>query len=143
MNVFVCKILCKDFLEVDIGILGCNFVVLEIGFVCLVMNEGNLCLVIIVLKIYIVVMGMECIVLMFKEVDVLIIMFCCSVVGVKLIVYNIWLIGFCLEGEVDGFEDFYLVIVDNGCLKILESEFEEVLCCICCGVCLNICFVYC
>lgn len=94
-------------------------------------------------KMYIVVMGMECIVFMFVEVDVLIIMLVCSVVGVCLMGYNIWLIGLCEVGYVDGFEEFYLVIVDNGCFEVLVFEFWDVLCCICCGVCMNICLVYC
>ena len=124
MNAFVRKTLRKDFLEADIGISGCNFAVPETGSVCLVTNEGNLRLATTVPKTHIAVMGMERIAPTFKEVDVLITMLCRSAVGAKLTAYNTWLTGPRLEGEVDGPEDFHLVIVDNGRSKILESEFE-------------------
>lgn len=93
-------------------------------------------------KTYIVVMGMERIVFTFVEVDVLIIMLARSVVGVRLTGYNIWLIGSREVGYVDGFEEFYLVIVDNGRFEVLVFEFRDVLRCIRCGVCMNICSVY-
>ncbi|MCQ1857997.1 LutB/LldF family L-lactate oxidation iron-sulfur protein [Haemophilus sputorum] len=142
MNAFVRKTLRKDFLEADIGISGCNFAVPETGSVCLVTNEGNLRLATTVPKTHIAVMGMERLAPTFKEVDALITMLCRSAVGAKLTAYNTWLTGPRLEGEVDGPEDFHLVIVDNGRSKILESEFEEVLRCIRCGACLNTCPAY-
>ena len=142
MNAFVSKTLRKDFLEADICISGCNFAVPETGSVCLVTNEGNLRLATTVPKTHIAVMGMERLAPTFKEVDALITMLCRSAVGAKLTAYNTWLTGPRLEGEVDGPEDFHLVIVDNGRSKILESEFEEVLRCIRCGACLNTCPAY-
>ena len=142
MNAFVRKTLRKDFLEADIGISGCNFAVPETGSVCLVTNEGNLRLATTVPKTHIAVMGMERLAPTFKEVDALITMLCRSAVGAKLTADNTWLTGPRLEGEVDGPEDFHLVIVDNGRSKILESEFEEVLRCIRCGACLNTCPAY-
>ena len=142
MNAFVRKTLRKDFLEADIGISGCNFAVPETGSVCLVTNEGNLRLATTVPKTHIAVMGMERLAPTFKEVDALITMLCRSAVGAKLTAYNTWLTGPRLEREVDGPEDFHLVIVDNGRSKILESEFEEVLRCIRCGACLNTCPAY-
>jgi L-lactate dehydrogenase complex protein LldF len=45
--------------------------------------------------------------------------------------------------DPDGPEEFHLVIIDNGRSKILaDPEFREVLACIRCGACLNICPVY-
>ena len=142
MNAFVRKTLRKDFLEADIGISGCNFAVPETGSVCLVTNEGNLRLATTLPKTHIAVMGMERLAPTFKEVDTLITMLCHNAVGAKLTAYNTWLTGPRLEGETDGPEDFHLVIVDNGRSKILESEFREVLRCIRCGACLNICPAY-
>lgn len=142
MNAFVRQTLRKDFLEADIGISGCNFAVAETGSVCLVTNEGNLRLATTVPKTHIAVMGMERLAPTFKEVDALITMLCRSAVGAKLTAYNTWLTGPRLEGEVDGPEDFHLVIVDNGRSAILESEFKEVLRCIRCGACLNTCPAY-
>ena len=46
-------------------------------------------------------------------------------------------------GDPDGPEVFHLVIIDNGRSRILaDPEFREVLACIRCGACLNICPVY-
>lgn len=48
---YVCVIFCEKFLEVDIGIIGCNFVIVDMGFVSFVINEGNGWFVSILLKI--------------------------------------------------------------------------------------------
>jgi L-lactate dehydrogenase complex protein LldF len=45
-------------------------------------------------------------------------------------------------GEVDGPEEFHLVILDNGRSEILGTEYQEILHCIRCGACLNVCPVY-
>lgn len=142
MTLFVREKIRQDFLEADIGISGCNFAVSETGSICLVTNEGNLRLTTTVPKTHIAVMGMERIAPTFQEVDVLITMLARSAVGAKLTGYNTWLTGPRLPGETDGPEEFHLVIVDNGRSKILKSEFEEVLRCIRCGACLNICPAY-
>jgi L-lactate dehydrogenase complex protein LldF len=45
--------------------------------------------------------------------------------------------------QADGPEQVHLVIVDNGRTKILaDPEFREMLCCVRCAACLNICPVY-
>lgn len=142
MTLFVREKIRQDFLEADIGISGCNFAVSETGSICLVTNEGNLRLTTTVPKTHIAVMGMERIAPTFQEVDVLITMLARSAVGAKLTGYNTWLTGPRLPGETDGPEEFHLVIVDNCRSKILKSEFEEVLRCIRCGACLNICPAY-
>ena len=46
------------------------------------------------------------------------------------------------EGELDGAEEFHLILLDNGRSKLLGTEFEEALYCIRCGACLNVCPVY-
>src|ERR1019366_7348849 len=46
-------------------------------------------------------------------------------------------------GEVDGAEEFHVVLVDNGRSQLLaDAEQREVLHCIRCGACLNICPVF-
>ncbi|MCG8615322.1 MAG: DUF3390 domain-containing protein, partial [Desulfobacterales bacterium] len=47
------------------------------------------------------------------------------------------------QTQADGPEEFHLVILDNGRSKILaDPEFREVLTCIRCAACLNVCPVY-
>lgn len=132
----------KDFLAADIGITGCNFAVAETGSICLVTNEGNGRMTTSLPKTHIAVMGMERIAPTFEEVDILITLLSRSAVGTRLTSYNTWLTGPREAGHVDGPEEFHLVIVDNGRSKMLGSPFRDILRCIRCGACLNICPAY-
>lgn len=142
MTLFIRQKIRQDFLTADIGITGCNFAVAETGSVCLVTNEGNGRLCTTLPKTHIAVMGMERIAPTFAEIDVLITMLCRSAVGARLTGYNTWLTGPRREGDIDGPEEFHLVIVDNGRSKVLGSEFSSVLRCIRCGACINTCPAY-
>ncbi|KGQ70157.1 amino acid dehydrogenase [Chelonobacter oris] len=142
MTLFIRETIRKDFIEADIGISGCNFAVAETGSVCLVTNEGNLRLATTLPKTHIAVMGMERLAPTFEEVDILITLLARSAVGARLTSYNTWLTGPRLAGETDGPEEFHLVIVDNGRSKALGSEFNDILRCIRCGACLNVCPAY-
>ncbi|MCT6518502.1 MULTISPECIES: LutB/LldF family L-lactate oxidation iron-sulfur protein [Enterobacterales] len=142
MTRFVRQNIRDDFFTADIGITGCNFAVAETGSICLVTNEGNARLSTTLPKTHIAVMGMERIAPTFKEVDILITMLARSAVGLRLTGYNTWLTGPRENDNVDGPEDFHLVIVDNGRSKIIGSEFKDILRCIRCGACMNTCPAY-
>jgi L-lactate dehydrogenase complex protein LldF len=46
-------------------------------------------------------------------------------------------------GQADGPEEFHVVILDNGRSRLLaDDDFREMLCCIRCAACLNVCPVY-
>lgn len=141
MTSFVRAILREKFLEADIGVTGCNFAVANTGSICLVTNEGNADLVTAIPKTHIAVMGMERIVPTMEELDVLVGLLCRSAVGQKLTSY-ISVVGPKGEEEVDGPEEFHLVIVDNGRSNILGTAFQPVLQCIRCAACINVCPVY-
>ncbi|HYK72893.1 MAG TPA: LutB/LldF family L-lactate oxidation iron-sulfur protein [Pseudoneobacillus sp.] len=136
------ELLRQEYLSADIGITGCNFAIAETGSITLVTNEGNADLVTALPKTQITVMGMERIVPTFEEMEVLVSLLTRSAVGQKLTSYITVLTGPREEGEVDGPEEFHLVIVDNGRSKILGSEFQSVLQCIRCAACVNVCPVY-
>ncbi|MDI7743150.1 LutB/LldF family L-lactate oxidation iron-sulfur protein [Lysinibacillus fusiformis] len=136
------KILREEFLTADIGITGCNFAVAETGSICLVTNEGNADLVTALPKTQITVMGMERLVPTFEEMEVLVSMLTRSAVGQKLTSYITVLTGPKKTIEVDGPEEFHLVIVDNGRSSILGGEFQSILQCIRCAACINTCPVY-
>ncbi|TYS31207.1 LutB/LldF family L-lactate oxidation iron-sulfur protein [Bacillus pumilus] len=141
MTSFVRAILREKFLEADIGVTGCNFAVANTGSICLVTNEGNADLVTAIPKTHIAVMGMERIVPTMEELDVLVGLLCRSAVGQKLTSY-ISVVGPKAAEEVDGPEEFHLVIVDNGRSNILGTAFQPVLQCIRCAACINVCPVY-
>jgi L-lactate dehydrogenase complex protein LldF len=132
----------QEFLTADLGITGCNFAVADAGTVCLVTNEGNAGLVTALPKTQITVMGMERIVPTWEELDILVSLLCRSSVGQKLTSYITGLTGPKEEGDVDGPEEFHLVIVDNGRSNILGTEFQSALHCIRCAACINVCPVY-
>ncbi|WP_143416106.1 LutB/LldF family L-lactate oxidation iron-sulfur protein [Geobacillus sp. E263] len=136
------KMLRHEYLTADIGITGCNFAIAESGSITLVTNEGNADLVTALPKTQITVMGMERIVPTFEEMEVLVSLLTRSAVGQKLTSYITVLTGPRDEGDVDGPEEFHLVIVDNGRSNILGTEFQPVLQCIRCAACVNVCPVY-
>nr|WP_245349979.1 LutB/LldF family L-lactate oxidation iron-sulfur protein [Cytobacillus eiseniae] len=132
----------NEYLTADIGITGCNFAIAETGSFCLVTNEGNADLVTALPKVQITVMGMERIVPTFEEMEVLVSLLTRSAVGQKLTSYITVLTGPREELDVDGPEEFHLVIVDNGRSNILGGEFQSILQCIRCAACVNVCPVY-
>lgn len=142
MTMFIRKKIRQDFLSAEVGVTGCNFAVAETGSVCLVTNEGNARMCTTLPKTHIAVMGMERIAPTFEEVDVLITMLARSAVGARLTGYNTWLTGPRDAGDVDGPQEFHLIIVDNGRSQILGSAFRDILRCIRCGACINTCPAY-
>lgn len=136
------EMLRAEFLSADIGITGCNFAVAESGSISLVTNEGNARLVTTLPKTQITVMGMERLVPTYEELEVLVSLLTRSAVGQKLTSYVTTLTGPRQEGDIDGPEEFHLVILDNGRSKILGTEFQSVLQCIRCAACINVCPVY-
>ncbi|HEX9888413.1 MAG TPA: 4Fe-4S dicluster domain-containing protein, partial [Nitriliruptorales bacterium] len=62
--------------------------------------------------------------------------------GQDISVYVSQITGPRRAGEMDGPDEFHLVILDNGRSELLGDEFQEMLNCIRCGACLNVCPVY-
>lgn len=138
---FVRGYLRKYFMKADFGITGCNFAIADNGMINLDTNEGNADITMAIPKTQVVVMGMERIVPSMKEAEVLDNMLARSAVGQKLTTYCTFT-GRKKGGEVDGPDDFWVVIVDDGRSKALGTEFEPILQCIRCGACMNVCPVY-
>lgn len=136
------EMLRDEYLTADVGITGCNFAVAETGSITLVTNEGNADLVTALPKTQITVMGMERLVPTYEEMEVLVSLLTRSAVGQKLTSYITVLTGPREELDVDGPEEFHLVVVDNGRSNILGSDFQSVLQCIRCAACVNVCPVY-
>lgn len=132
----------KDFLSVDVGITGCNFAIAESGAITLVTNEGNARMATALPDTQITVMGMERIVPTWEDMEVLVSLLTRAAVGQKLTSYITSYTGARLEDEIDGPDDYHLVIVDNGRSKILGTEFQSALHCIRCAACINVCPVY-
>ncbi len=130
------------YLTADVGITGCNFAVAETGSVCLVTNEGNGRMVSTLPKIHIALMGMERIVPTMDDLTVMLQLLGRSATGQKMTVYTTLATGPRRAGEEHGPEAFHVVILDNGRTRALAGDLAEILYCIRCGACLNICPVY-
>jgi L-lactate dehydrogenase complex protein LldF len=139
---FARKRLREKFLAADIGVTGANFGVAETGTVATITNEGNARLVTSVPPVHVVVMGIEKMVPRFEDLSVFTRLLARSGTGQKLTVYTNFITGPREMGELDGAEEFHLILMDNGRSKLLGTEFEEALYCIRCGACLNVCPVY-
>jgi L-lactate dehydrogenase complex protein LldF len=132
----------ETFLEADVGITGANFGVSSTGSICLVTNEGNGRLVSSIPRVHIALMGMERLVPTTADLAVLLKLLARSATGQKLTVYTTLLTGPRRAGEQDGPEEMHVVILDNGRSNLLQGRYREMLACIRCGACLNVCPVY-
>jgi L-lactate dehydrogenase complex protein LldF len=132
----------ETFLQADVGITGANFGVSSTGSVCLVTNEGNGRLVSSLPRVHVALMGMERLVPTTADLAVLLKLLARSGTGQKLTVYTTLVSGPRRAGEQDGPEELHVVILDNGRSNLLRGRYREMLACIRCGACLNVCPVY-
>jgi L-lactate dehydrogenase complex protein LldF len=136
-------VLRQKFLAADIGISGANFLVADSGAVVLVENEGNARLATTLPKIHIVVAGIEKVIPRAQDLVVFLKLLARSATGQLLSVYTSFLSGPRRAGEIDGPDEFYVLLLDNGRTKLLpDSAKRQSLYCIRCGACLNACPVY-
>ncbi|MCU1428597.1 MAG: amino acid dehydrogenase [Actinomycetia bacterium] len=87
-------------------------------------------------------MAVEKVVPRFADLGTLIPLLTMSATGQRLSNYITMLTGPRREGEHDGPDELHLVIVDHGRRALVGTPYEEMLACIRCGACLNVCPVY-
>jgi L-lactate dehydrogenase complex protein LldF len=136
------ELLRHDFLTADVGVTGANFAVAETGTICLVENEGNARLVSALPRVHVVILGMERFVETTRDLAVCLRLLARSGTGQRLTTNTALLTGPRRENEEDGPQELHVVIIDNGRGRIRGTRFEEMLNCIRCGACLNVCPVY-
>ena len=132
----------QKFLQADIGITGANFAVAETGTVVLVTNEGNGRMVTSLPRVHVAVMGAEKVVPSMTDLMVFLAILAKSATGQKLSVYTTLVRGPRRAGELEGPEEFHLVLLDSGRIAQLGGPLREALSCLRCGACLNVCPVY-
>ncbi|MCP3960578.1 MAG: iron-sulfur cluster-binding protein [bacterium] len=131
------------FRRADLGISGVNFAVADTGTVVVVENEGNARLTTSLPRVHVAVMGMEKVIPDLESLAVFLKILARSATGQSMSSYVSLLSGPRGDGEEDGPEAFHLVVLDNGRSRLLaDPELREVLNCIRCGACLNVCPVY-
>jgi len=130
------------FLAADVGITGANFLVAETGSSIIVTNEGNGDLTQTLPKIHIVLASLEKVVPTLEDAATILRVLARSATGQEMSVYTTISTGPRRPDDLDGPEQYHVVLLDNGRSRMLGSEFRDALRCIRCGACLNHCPVY-
>jgi len=132
----------ETFLRADAGISGVNLAVAETGSLVLVTNEGNGRLITTAPRVHIALMGMERIVSRWQDAAVVLETLARSATGQRHASYTNVITGPRRSDDPDGPEELHVVIIDNGRADILSGSTAEILACIRCGACLNVCPVF-
>jgi L-lactate dehydrogenase complex protein LldF len=133
----------KKYVEAEIGITGANFIISDIGAIAVTENEGNGRLSCSFPKTHIVIVGIEKVIPSLTDLALFWPLLATYGTGQQITVYNTIVTGPKQNNEVDGPEDMYVILLDNGRTNILANEkSRESLYCIRCGACLNACPVY-
>lgn len=141
---YAARLFLRDkFQHMRMGITGVNMAVAESGSIINVENEGNIRFNKSAPEIQVSVMSLEKIVPTFKDAFHMLRMLCRNGTGQKLTSYVTIDSGPKRENEIDGPQELHLIILDNGRSRIHENpNTREVLQCIRCGACINICPVF-
>ncbi|HYL93995.1 MAG TPA: LutB/LldF family L-lactate oxidation iron-sulfur protein [Alphaproteobacteria bacterium] len=133
----------KAFFSAEMGISGANFIVADVGAIAISTNEGNGRLTTSVPRIHVAVTGIEKVIPRLEDLATLWPVLATSGTGQGITTYSTLIGGPRRPGESDGPEEFHVVLVDNGRSQLLaDPEQREVLHCIRCGACLNVCPVF-
>ncbi|MEO6003195.1 MAG: LutB/LldF family L-lactate oxidation iron-sulfur protein [Opitutus sp.] len=132
----------QKYLEADVGLTGANFVSVESGRLVLVTNEGNSRFCLAATKCHIALVGIEKLVPRDKDLSLLLNLLARSGTAQQLTVYTEFITGPKSPTQTDGPEEMHVIFVDNGRTDVLATECRDILRCIRCGACLNVCPVY-
>jgi L-lactate dehydrogenase complex protein LldF len=132
----------RKYLEADAGITGGNFLSAESGRIVLVTNEGNSRFCMAPTRSVIALVGIEKLVPRDRDLGVLLALLGRSATGQALSVYTELIAGPRGPGQPDGPDELHVVFLDNGRSRVLGGDYREILRCIRCGACLNVCPVF-
>jgi len=130
------------FLSADMGISGANFVVAETGSTLIVTNEGNGRMVTTLPRIHVAITGIEKVVPTLEDVATLMRLLPRHGTGQTITNYISITTGPRRPGDLEGPEQFHVILVDAGRSRLLGGDLQPMLKCIRCGACMNHCPVY-
>lgn len=136
------KNLRAKYISSEVGVTGGNFLIADIGAVCVTENEGNGRLSTAFPKTHIAIVGIEKILPSVNDLPLFWPLLATYGTGQNVTVYNTIFTGGKQPGETDGPEEMYVILLDNGRTNLLRKEVRESMYCIRCGSCLNACPVY-
>ena len=130
------------FLHSDMGVSGGNFAIAETGTICIITNEGNGRMVTSMPPVYVAVVGIEKVVPKIEDAFLLWQAACRNATGQHVSVYFSMSSGPRQPGHADGPQQMHVVLLDNGRSRIVERGYADILMCIRCGACIDVCPVY-
>lgn len=130
------------YLAAGAGITGANFVVADSGRLVIVTNEGNSRFCLAAAPVHIAIVGIEKVIPSDADLAVLLNLLGRSATGQQLTVYTEFVSGPAPAECSSGPREMHVVFVDNRRTEVLASNCREILRCIRCGACLNVCPVY-
>lgn len=130
------------YMECDAGITGANFVSAGSGRIVIVTNEGNARFCLAPAKVHIALVGIEKVVPSDRDLGLFLNLLGRSATGQQLTVYTEFISGPRRRGQPHGPEEMHVIFLDNGRTRTLASDCREILRCIRCGACQNVCPVY-
>nr|WP_282571878.1 LutB/LldF family L-lactate oxidation iron-sulfur protein [Roseomonas acroporae] len=130
------------FLAADVGITGANFLIAETGSTVIVTNEGNGDLTQTLPRVHVALASIEKAVPTLEDACTLLRLLARSATGQDMSVYTTFSTGVRREGDLDGPEEYHVVLIDGGRSNMIGSEFQDMLRCIRCAACMNHCPVY-
>ncbi len=136
------QVLRQKYFEAEVGITGANFLIAETGSSVIVTNEGNGDLSQILPRVHIVLASLEKVVPTLEDASTLMRLLARSATGQEMSVYTTVSTGPRRAADLDGPEQYHVILLDNGRSGMLGTEFQDMLRCIRCGACMNHCPVY-
>lgn len=135
----------QRYVEADMGISGANFAIAETGTIGLVTNEGNARLVTTWPRVHVALCGIEKLTPTLADAMRIVRALPKNATGQIVTSYITWITGAneCFAEMADGTKEMHIVFMDNGRTTLAaDEEFKQVLRCIRCGACANVCPVY-
>jgi len=136
------EVLRGHFISADLGISGGNFLIAETGSGVIVTNEGNGRMVTTLPRVHVCITGIEKVIPTLEDFSTLLRLLTRSATGQPISNYVSLFTGARAQGDRDGPEHMYFVLVDAGRTSLVGGDMQEMLRCIRCGACMNHCPVY-
>lgn len=138
INEEVKKKIRKKLADAKICITGANFLLADIGGIAITENEGNALACASNSKIHIVVTSVDKLINNSAELDIFWPMLAVYGTGQSITAYNTILTGPRQPDELQGPDEMYVVLIDNGRSHLLENhDVRKAALCIKCGACMN------
>ncbi len=132
----------KKYMDAQACITGANFLCADSGRLVIVTNEGNSRFGMAPAPLHIALVGIEKLIPSEADLAVFLNLLGRSATGQQLTVYTEFINGPRSANQPDGPEHMHVVFLDNGRSSVLASNCREILRCIRCGACQNVCPIY-